>query len=83
MSKRRPTRPPVVEADYYYRRNLEGSALLPAVGIGLAVGVVGFYVARLLLQRTNLGPAPRPGAALPSAPAIVYRRRGRPGPDGG
>ena len=83
MSKRKPNRPPIVEADYYYRRNLEGSDLLPAVGIAVAVGVVGFYIARLLLQRTKLGPPSRPTAALPSAPAVVYRRRGRPTSDGG
>ena len=83
MSKRKPNRPPVVEADYYYRRNLEKSDLLPAIGIAVAVGAVGFYVARLLLQRTKLGPPSRPTAALPSAPAMVYRRRGRTTPDGG
>ena len=83
MSKRKPNRPPVVEADYYYRRNLERGDLLPAVGIGFAVGVVGFYVARLLLQRTKLGPPSRPTAALPSSPAVVYRRRGRSSPDSG
>ena len=83
MSHRKPTRPPVVEADYYYRRDLDRSDLLPAVGIGFAVGVVGFYVARLLLQRTKLGPPARPTAALPASPAVVYRRRGRLDPDGG
>ena len=81
MSKRRPG-PPVVEAEYYYRRDLEGSDLLPAVGIAVGVGIVGFYIARLMLQRTKLGPPSRPTAALPSAPAMVFRRRGRPSSDG-
>jgi hypothetical protein len=39
-------------SEYYYRRDLSLSELLPAVGVGVAVGVVGFYIARILLQRT-------------------------------
>ena len=80
---RKPTRPPITEADYYYRRNLTGSDLLPAIGIGIGVGIAGFYIARLLFQRTSLGPPSRPTAALPAAPAVIYRRRGRSRPDGG
>lgn len=81
---RRPHQPPVVEAEYYYRRDLKASDLLPAIGIGLGVGIAGFYIARLLLQRTALGPPSRPTAALPSAPAVIYRsRRTKTGPDGG
>ena len=79
----RPNQPPVVEADYYYRKDLTGTDLLPAIGIGVGVGIVGFYIARLLLQRTTLGPPSRPTAAMPSAPAVIYRRRGRSRPDGG
>ena len=80
---RRPNQPPVVEADYYYRKNLEGTELIPAIGIAVGVGIVGFYIARLLLQRTTLGPPSRPTAAMPAAPAVIYRRRGRSRPDGG
>lgn len=43
-------------ATYVYRRELELMELLPAVGAALATGLAAFYVARLLLQRTPLGP---------------------------
>lgn len=36
---------------YYYRRSLSARELLPAIGVGLAAGALGFYVARILLQR--------------------------------
>ena len=41
-------------SEYYYRRALESRDLLPAIGVGVGVGLVAFYVARLLLQRTPL-----------------------------
>ena len=50
---RRPSAPSV----YVYRRPLDGRELLPAIGVGLAVGLGAFYVARLFLQRTPLEPA--------------------------
>jgi hypothetical protein len=47
---------------YTYRRSLAPRELLPAIGVGVAAGIVAFYVARLLLQRTPLnGELPRPG----------------------
>jgi hypothetical protein len=50
---------------YYYRRRLSGRELLPAVAIGIGVGIAAFYIARLLAQRTPLlgtsvPPRPRP-----------------------
>jgi hypothetical protein len=45
-----------VSAEYYYRRQLGVKDLLPAVGVGLAVGLAGFYVVQLLIQRTPLVP---------------------------
>lgn len=47
-------RPRVVDAEYSYRRPLHVRELLPAVGVAIAAGLVTFYVARLLLQRTPL-----------------------------
>ena len=44
---------------YVYRRPLDGRELLPAVGVGIASGLVAFYVARLFLQRTPLLPEER------------------------
>ncbi len=43
-------------ATYVYRRELELVELLPAVGAALVTGLAAFYVARLFLQRTPLGP---------------------------
>lgn len=45
---------------YYYRRPVGARELLPAIGIGVAVGAAAFYVARLLLQRTPFEPLDRP-----------------------
>lgn len=39
---------------YTYRRDLEATELVPAIGVGVAVGIAAFYVATLLLQRTPL-----------------------------
>jgi hypothetical protein len=39
---------------YVYRRPLSGRELLPAVVIGVGVGLVAFYVARLFAERTPL-----------------------------
>ncbi len=41
-------------SEYSYRRELSLKELLPAVGVGIGVGLATFYVARLLLQRTPL-----------------------------
>jgi hypothetical protein len=43
-------------AEYFYRRSLKTRELLPAVGLGVAAGVVAFYLANLYLQRTPLVP---------------------------
>ena len=37
---------------YVYRRDLEPTELLPAVGVAVGVGLAAFYVAYVLLQRT-------------------------------
>jgi hypothetical protein len=50
-------------SEYVYRRNLEARDLLPALGIGLGVGAVAFYVAYLFLQRTPLDPGKQPAEA--------------------
>jgi hypothetical protein len=50
--------------EYHFRRPLRAKELLPAVAIGLAVGLAAFYVAALFEQRTPL----RPGRHRPGAP---------------
>jgi hypothetical protein len=42
--------------EYFYRRKLKASELLPAIGAGIAAGLAGFYVVQLLIQRTPLVP---------------------------
>jgi hypothetical protein len=42
------------ELKYYYRRRLSARELLPALGAAVGAGVVAFYVAKLLLERTPL-----------------------------
>ena len=45
-----------VSAEYYYRRQLGAKDLLPAIGVGVAAGLAGFYIVQLLIQRTPLVP---------------------------
>ena len=47
-------RPEPLRTPYVYRRDLAARELLPAVGVGVAVGLAAFYVARVLLERTPL-----------------------------
>jgi hypothetical protein len=49
---------PKVDRGYTYRRELDRADLLPALGAGLAVGALAFYVATLFIQRTPLVPGP-------------------------
>lgn len=54
-------------SEYFYRRSLSGLELLPAIGVGLAAGLVAFYLTQILLERTPLAPelvASRRRAAL-------------------
>ena len=48
---------------FYYRRTLSGRDLLPAIGVGIAAGILAFYVSRIYLQRTPLVPAGKSGGA--------------------
>jgi hypothetical protein len=54
---------PRTKSEYVYRRNLELRELLPALGVGVGVGAVAFYVAYLFLQRTPLDPGTLPAEA--------------------
>ena len=47
---------PSHENEYVYRRRLEPTELLPAIGVGVGVGAIAFYIAYLFLQRTPLDP---------------------------
>ncbi len=47
---------PRTKSEYVYRRRLEAAELLPALGVGVGVGAVAFYIAYLFLQRTPLEP---------------------------
>jgi hypothetical protein len=50
----RPMSQPPRIPGYSVRRPLGVRGLLPAIGAGVALGLVGFYVTRLLLERTPL-----------------------------
>jgi hypothetical protein len=43
-------------SEYFYRRSLSGRALVRAIGVGIAGGILAFYVARIWMQRTPLAP---------------------------
>jgi hypothetical protein len=51
---------PLFADEYYYRRPLTPRELVPALGVGVGVGLVAFYITRLLLERTPLRPERRP-----------------------
>ena len=64
---------------FYYRRSLSAGELLPAIGIGVAAGLVAFYLARVMMQRTPLVPERRPARPStlegPSQPRRLMRSR--------
>ena len=60
--------------EYYYRRPLTPRELLPAVGLGVGAGLVAFYIARVLLERTPLRPERRPSTQRPKP--IIRRSAG-------
>lgn len=62
--------------DYYYRRQLGATDLLPAIGAGIAAGLAGFYLVQLLVQRTPLVPSP----ALVREPPVPDPKSGPAGP---
>lgn len=65
---------PLFADEYYYRRPLTSRELLPAAGVGIGVGLVAFYIAKLLLERTPLRPERRPSTQRPSP--IIRRSAG-------
>jgi hypothetical protein len=54
---------PRTTSEYVYRRRLKPAELLPAIGVGVGVGAVAFYIAYLFLQRTPLDTTRLPAAA--------------------
>lgn len=69
-----------MSAEYTYRRKLRATEMMPAIAAGVGVGLVGFYLARLMLQRTPLVPR-RSGSGLPARtrppePPTVIRTSG-------
>ena len=54
---------PRAASEYVYRRRLNAVDLLPAIGVGVGVGAVAFYIAYLFLQRTPLDSTRLPAAA--------------------
>jgi len=60
-----PADSPLFADEYYYRRSLTPRELLPAVGVGVGAGLIAFYIARVLLERTPLRPERRPSTQRP------------------
>ncbi len=69
-----PADSPLFADEYYYRRPLTPRELLPAVGVGVGVGLVAFYIVRVLLERTPLRPERRPSTQRPKP--IIRRSAG-------
>jgi hypothetical protein len=57
---------PLHADEYYYRRPLTPREVLPALGVGVGVGLIAFYLAKILLERTPLRPERRPSTQRPS-----------------
>lgn len=69
-----------MSAEYTYRRKLRATEMMPAIAAGVGVGLAGFYLARLLLQKTPLVPR-RSGSGIatrtrPPQPPTVIRTSG-------
>lgn len=56
MPKSEPTSSPRRDrsVEYYYRRPLGLSELVPAIGLAIGAGLFAFYITRLMMQRTPL-----------------------------
>ena len=65
---------PLLADEYYYRRPLTPREVLPAVGVGVGVGLIAFYLAKILLERTPLRPERRPSTQRPRP--IIRRSAG-------
>lgn len=69
-----------MSAKYTYRRKLRATELMPAMAAGFGLGLAGFYLARLLLQRTPVVPrssvAGQPARTRPPQPPAVVPRSG-------
>lgn len=68
-----------MSAEYTYRRKLRATELMPALAAGVGIGLAGFYVARLLLQRTPLLPRRESTRVQvrsrpPESPAVIPSR---------
>jgi hypothetical protein len=63
-------------SQFYYRKRIRGRDLLPAVGFGIAAGILGFYVAQIYLQRTPLVPVRKRSAADRPARLPIPKRGG-------
>ena len=74
IDPRRPTSA-LAEAKYYYRRSLSARELLPALGAGVGAGLVAFYLTKLFLERTPLGPRDDQSGR----PRLTLHRSSRPG----
>lgn len=66
----------ILNEDYYYRRRLSATDLMPAIGVGVATGLAAFYLVQLLIQRTPLVPK----EALAQEPEPPEPRSGPAGP---
>jgi hypothetical protein len=69
-----------MSAEYTFRRKLRATDMMPAIAAGIGVGFAGFYLARLLLQRTPLVPRTKgsgvPARTRPPQPPTVVRSSG-------
>ncbi len=69
-----------MSAEYTYRRKLRATDLMPAIAAGVGVGLAGFYLVRLLLQKAPLVPRSSgsavPVRARPPQPPTVIRSSG-------
>lgn len=76
-----PSRARGARAKYSYRRELSLTELLPAVGVAIGAGLLAFYVAKLLLQRTPLDvePLPEGGRRPPVTKGTRWRTWGERG----
>jgi hypothetical protein len=72
MASNRELRSALPATTYYHRRTLSLTETLPAIGAAVGVGVLAFYLARIVLQKTPL--LREPGISQLDERGMVVRR---------
>jgi hypothetical protein len=66
------------DSKFYYRRSLSVREVLPAIGAGVAAGLLVFYIVRLSSERTPLASGSAESRRVSRTPSRARPRTARP-----